>query len=99
MSRGSWHLSIRVRAETGFFTVATAQMLRGKRDAVAIGHRVSLSGMRVEVLELTDEGLPREVVYRFDGPLEDASLRGVSLEGGVYIPATPPEIGTSVVLK
>ncbi len=55
--------------------------------------------MSVAVLELTDEGLPREVVYRFDVPLEDASLRWVSLEGGVYIPATPPEIGSSVVLE
>ena len=57
------------------------------------GQRVELTGMMAEVVELTEDGRPAEVVFRFDVPLEDPSLLWLCFRAGRFEPWTPPAIG------
>ena len=63
---------------------------------MAKGQRVELTGMMAEVVELTDDGRPAEVVFRFDVPLEDRSLLWLCFRAGHFEPWTPTEIGQSI---
>ena len=60
---------------------------------MALGHRVSLTGMTAEVTELTPDGRPAEVAFHFAVPLEDDSLIWLCDRGGTFEPFQPPAIG------
>ena len=51
-----------------------------------------------EVIELTDDGRPAGVQFRFAGRLEDRSWRWVQWEGNRYVPFVPPPVGGHVEL-
>jgi len=70
------------------------------RDATRFraGDRVALSGLVVEVTEVTDDGRPSEVAYRFDTTLDGPSRRWLQWSGGVYVPFPVPGVGNAVVL-
>lgn len=64
------------------------------------GRQVELTGIRVEVIELTEDGRPLGAQIRFTRPLEDASLKWLQWnwrENG-YVSFTPPAIGETVRL-
>ncbi len=61
-----------------------------------MGERVKLTGMTAEVTQLTDDGRPAEVRFRFDVPLEDPSLCWLCYRYDQFVPFTPPPIGQTV---
>ncbi len=63
-----------VRPENGYLRGALDRVFRTELRPMSRGERVELTGMTAEVVELTDDGRPAEVAFRFDVPLEDESL-------------------------
>lgn len=61
-------------------------------------YRVDLSGVRIRVEALTDDGRPRSVQFRFDRNLEDDALRWVEYIDGDYAPFDIPAVGESTVV-
>ncbi len=87
--------SLAVEPEGGF----PWWLFRDGEHAFALGERVELTGMTVEVTKLAEEGWPLEVVYRFAVPLEHPSLVWLELQNGALVPFTPPAVGESHVLN
>jgi len=74
-------------------------MFRDKEHTFCVGDRVELTGMTVEIAELTGDGRPAKAAFIFSVPLEDASLRWLQYKDGNFVPFTPPAVGQSVVLQ
>ena len=62
------------------------------------GTRIRFTEMVVEVTDVTADGRPAEVVYRFDRDLTDPGYRWLQWRDGVYAALTLPEVGQSLVL-
>jgi hypothetical protein len=64
------------------------------------GDRVALTGMRAEVIAVTEDGRASDVRVRFAQPLEDPSVRWLSWDWTTrgYVPFVPPAIGATVRL-
>ena len=82
---------------SGLFPDPFSHYFRGAREPLAAGQRVELTGFSAEVLELGADGEPIAVRYRFDRPLEDASLRWVSWQvtstrPGPLLRSAPPAL-------
>ena len=74
------------------------RLFRNEENPLAVGDRVDLKGMTATVLAVTG-GRPRRVAFRFEVPLEDASLHWLRFQEGEFVPWTPPEVGEEVILK
>jgi hypothetical protein len=88
-----------VRPQWGYYAWVLDALFRDKQHPFAVGDRVKLAGMTVEIMELTPDGRPAEAAFRFSVPLEDSSLRWLQYEGRDFTPFTPPDIGQSVILE
>jgi hypothetical protein len=61
-------------------------------------YRVDLSGVRIQVEALTDDGQPRKVLFTFERELEDDSLRWVRYVDGDYVPFDVPAVGETTMV-
>ncbi len=91
-------VTLRLRAERGLFASEAQQMLRGPSRPFRVGEVVQLSDLRVEVAELTADGRPRAVVFRFAAPLEAPERLWLRGRGFGLVPWTPPRVGETVVV-
>ncbi|MCX4242258.1 hypothetical protein [Paraliomyxa miuraensis] len=82
----------------GYFGDPWSAIARGRAHPFAVGDRVELAGMTVEILGVA-KGLPTVVRVRFEVPLEDPSLRWVTWQGERFVPWAPPEVGQTVALS
>jgi hypothetical protein len=73
------------------------QLSRDRRPFTR-GDQVVLSDLTVSIVELTGDGYPREVHFRFQKPLEDASLRFMLWRGRRLVPFVLPAPGASLTL-
>jgi hypothetical protein len=87
--------TLRVRA--GFLEQISERMLTGPRRRFAVGDRVDLTGLSIEVVSVAD-GRPTEVRFRFDVPLEDPSLLWLQWAERDFQPFSPPPVGGQVTL-
>lgn len=71
-------------------------IFRDDTEPFAVGDRVELPEMTVEVLKVDDIGRPQEVNYRFRVPLEDPTYYWTQIERLRYTPFTPPAVGETV---
>lgn len=90
--------TITVRPRGGYLVTIFDKLFRGDQHRFSVGDRVELTGMSVEVTELTDRGLPGEAAFTFSVSLEDTSLRWLQYKEGKYAPFIPPAVGQSVEL-
>jgi len=90
--------TLRVHANGGFTTHITEQLLRSPRHPLALGEKVLLPGMRVEVIGQDDQGNANEARFQFDVPLEDPSLVWMRWDERRYRVQAPPARGDSLVL-
>jgi hypothetical protein len=88
-----------LRPERGFFGTPMDELVRARSIPFVRGDRVELPGFRVEVTDVTDDGRPAEVTFRFDVPLEDASLRWITWHRGTFVPFRPPAVGASASVE
>ncbi len=68
-------------------------MFRSTDHPLALCERIELSGMIVEITELSDDGRPMEASFRFAVPLEDPSLRWLRWKDDHFEPFVPPAVG------
>ena len=87
-----------IRDSNGYLTWYFDRMFRNGDYPMAVGERVELTGMIVEIRELTDDNRPAEVLFRFSVPLEDPSLHWVQWKDGAFRPFIPPAVGETVVV-
>lgn len=84
----------------GWWQIELDRISRGADAPMRIGELVQLQRMTAEVLEMTPDGQPSRVRFRFAAPLEDRSLVFVVWRPGqppsIY---TPPAVGASETLE
>jgi hypothetical protein len=88
-----------VQPEYGYYAWILDALFRDNKHPFSVGDRVELTGMTVEILELTGDNRPAKAAFTFIVPLEDPSLRWLQYKDGAFVPFTPPAIGQSMVLK
>jgi hypothetical protein len=82
----------------GLFARPLDRFFRGLRHPFEVGDRFDFTGFRVRITQLTDDGRPAAVEYRFSVPLEDPSLRWVVWAGDGYTSFQPPAMGEITIL-
>lgn len=102
------NFTLSIRPGSGYLDFTLDQLFRDTHHPFAVGDRVELSGLTVEITDLTDTGRPAEATFRFDVELEHPSLRwfcwnrdaqpGDFLDGA-FEPCSPPPVGQTVTLK
>ncbi|MCP4612538.1 MAG: hypothetical protein GY845_27890 [Planctomycetes bacterium] len=87
-----------VRPAYGFYAYVLDGLFRNKKNPFSVGDRVELTGMTIEIREITNDGQPIEAAFIFSAALEDPSLRWLQHKDGAFVPFTPPAVGQKVVL-
>jgi hypothetical protein len=82
-----------IRPEGGFLASPFDGVFRGTSHPMRAGDSLEIKGMRIKVLEVTADGRPALVAFRFSRPLEDAALRWVRWEGESLVPFELPRVG------
>ena len=82
-----------VRPEGGY-----SKSLFRERPVHDTGDVIRLGGLEIEVTELAPSGWPSEVRYRWEVPLEDASLVWWQVKGARGSGWTLPPVGESVLV-
>ncbi len=99
--------TLELAPEGGFMRTELDRIHRRDASAMAVGERVRLPDLEIELLERTADGRPARAAFRFDLPLEHDSLRWLAVVNdqpglvpiGVETRAfTPPAIGETVVV-
>ncbi len=91
--------TLKVVMRGGLFTGMLGRLFRGKDFPMRKGETIRLTGMTVRVLHLDENGNgPDELLYTFDRPLEDPSLRWFEWKENAYVPFAPPRPGETVEL-
>jgi len=90
--------TLSIHLADGLFPDPFTRYFRSKEHGFLDGQRFQIEGLSVEVQALNEDGDPQLIVYRFDVPLEDPSLRWLRWKEGVYEPWSPPVAGQSVEL-
>jgi hypothetical protein len=88
-----------VRPEKGYLDWVADRLFRGTQHPLALGEKVELTGMTVEITALTEDGRPAEAAFQFSVPLEDPSLLWLCYRGKTFEPFRPPAIGESVEIR
>lgn len=91
--------TITIQPEYGYYAWVLDALFRDRKHPFSIGDRVKLTGMTVEILELTNDNRPAKAAFTFLVPLEDPSLRWLQYKNGSFIPFIPPPIGQTVILQ
>ncbi len=91
-------LSLEIEPQGGFIDQSFDRLYRGSSDPMAVGDRVELSDMTVQVLSLTEDKRPLKVRFTFNQELEGKSLCFYQWNGKGFMPFTLPVVGKSVQL-
>lgn len=73
------------------------RLFRGS-PSMGLGERVSLPGVDIEVVAVTEEARPLEVAFHFAHPLEDVRYRWLRWQQGDYVEFALPPVGETVEL-
>jgi hypothetical protein len=87
-----------VKPSYGFYAYVLDSLFRNEDHPFSVGDRVELTGMTVEIREITSKGRAAEAAFIFSTDLKDPSLRWLQHKDGAFITFTPPAIGQKVVL-
>jgi hypothetical protein len=91
-------LTLRVRPDNGFLATEVHQMLRSPSRPFRAGDAVELSNMIATVIEITTDGRPRTVDFRFTAPLESNEWLWMRGAGFHLVKWIPPVEGETVVV-
>jgi hypothetical protein len=88
--------TLRIRPENGFLDADQLRMVRGPSRPFHEGDQLVLADLQARVLEVTADGRPATVDFRFRVPLADESLLWMQVHaGGSLAPWSPPAVGQS----
>ncbi|HEX5060917.1 MAG TPA: hypothetical protein VFV99_16230 [Kofleriaceae bacterium] len=86
--------TLRVSPERGFLLHEVDQMMRSARiRPFAVGDRIPLSGLTMEIESVTPDGRPLTALAHFATSLDDPSLTWLRWEGHAYVAYRPPAVG------
>ena len=88
-----------VRVRSGMLKRAWEQFFRDSTAPLEKGYTLQLPGFSATVTALTDDGLPAEMRYVFNKPLEDRSLKWVTWSDDGFIPFVLPAAGETIKVK
>lgn len=88
--------TLSIEAERGWQGSEFDILYRARNHPVPEDYHVELTGVRIDVVSLTDDGRPKRVEFSFERELEHASLRWVRYESGRYVPFEIPATGVRV---
>lgn len=89
--------SLVLRPQGGYFTAPWSDIFRlPAAHPIHAGDTFGLEGLHIKVLSATETGSPTEVLFQFDVPLEDKTLRFVTWQNGTYVPFVLPAVGETV---
>jgi hypothetical protein len=91
--------TLSVRPQSGFLAWTDDKLCRAEQPPFRVGQQVKLTGMTAKILAVMTDGRPAEVAFRFDVPLEDASLRWLQWKGGAFVPFKPPPVARGITLE
>jgi hypothetical protein len=91
--------TLEIRPKHGYLSMFLDRVFRCERRPLARGDRVRLTGMTVEISDLTPDGRPASATFRFDVPLESPSLLWLCFRGNRFEPYPLPAAGETVVLE
>jgi hypothetical protein len=92
-------VTLRLRPERGFYDARFQQLIRSLSQPFHNGDVVQLSNMTATVTEITTDGRPLTVDFRFSAPLESPEWLWMRGEGLRLVNWTPPKLGETVVVK
>ncbi len=98
VTRLSQH-SLSIEAEAGWLASPFDIVYRDSARAVPEDYQVQLSGVRIQVATLTQDGRPKKVNFTFDDVLEDESMRWVRYQDGQFVPFEVPAVGQTTVIE
>jgi hypothetical protein len=90
--------TLRVSPEGGFLARELHRLMRSPARRFRPGDVVALSDMRATVTDVTPDGRPSTVEFRFATPLESAGRRWMRGVGMGLVPWRPPAVGETVVV-
>jgi len=91
--------TLSIRPENSFIAWRFEHLFRSERRPMSVGQQVKLTGLTIEVTELTPDLRPAEAVFHFAVPLEDSSLRWLHWQDGEFISFIPPKVGETIELR
>lgn len=91
-------LTLRLRPEGGFLASELHQLMRAPSRPFHMNDVIELSDMRATIVELTDDGRPATVDFRFATPLESVGRRWMRGQGMALVAWTPPAVGEMVIV-
>ena len=84
--------------EGGILGTPFMELFRDRRLRMSPGDRVTLAGLEIEVLRVTDDGRASSAQFRFDAPLEAPSFVFYYWANDGFMRFYPPPVGDSAVL-
>ena len=88
--------TVRVRPIGGYLRAPFDRLFRGRDAPFLLSEVVELPGVVVEITRLDEDGLPSEVTFRFDEPLESEAYQWVVWRGEAYEAFKVPEVGETM---
>jgi len=89
--------SLTITPRRGFLATRGQQLCRSPRAfPFAAGDVVEVGELRAEIDEITGDGRPARVTFRFPVELEHPSLRWMVWRGGRLVSFDPPDVGRTV---
>jgi hypothetical protein len=88
-----------VRIRNGMLRRTWEQFFRDSASPLAKRCALQLPGFSATVNALTDDGLPAELQYIFNKPLEDRSLKWLTWSDDGFIPFVLPAAGETIKVK
>lgn len=88
-----------VRPERGFLVEVFDRLFRDGSAPMRLHDRVAMTGVEIEITELTSGARPAEATFRFDVALEDPSMVWLQWREDGYKPFVPPAVGDTVLLR
>lgn len=85
--------TLRIEPRDGFVAHEMDYMLHDPARRFAVGERVRLSGLDIQVAAVTGDGRPRAILATFDRPLEDPGLVWMRWGTRGFVPYQPPTSG------
>jgi hypothetical protein len=85
--------TLTIAAENGWIGSAFDNVYRNATKPFPENYTVTLSDVRIQVVETTLDGRPEKARFVFARGLEDASLRWVLYDDGRYVPFELPAVG------
>jgi hypothetical protein len=91
--------TLEVEPENGYLGLFLDQLFRNQQHPLRLGEQVQLPRMTATVLDVTEDGRPQKVAFRFEASLEDSSLRWLHFQAGEFVPWMPPPVGEKAILR